>query len=205
MLKHIPDNDLKSIAETGVRLTAEQETNCKVIYRETDGGYVFEGFYNPDIPDEEYPDGLAAFSLRSSFNQCVPIAGGTQIFNVVGSNKDVYKDPLPPDISKTWLNVWQVNVINYDADLDRTQPLPNGALHNNHTLQSYATGPNLPQNLTDIIGGHVVTNQNLQDAPIGSNVYLVPIYRSFNSAGRNRQMNVIAGGVVAVELKGFKQ
>lgn len=205
MLKHIPDNNLKSAAGHALALTDEQETNCKVIYREADSSYSFEGFYNPDIPDEKYPDGLAAFSLRSSFYQCVAIAGNTQIYNVINSSYDTYRDPLPPTVSKTWLNVWCQNVIQYDAALDQTQPLPGGAFHNNHTLQSYVTGPNLPRDRTDIVGGHVVTNQNQQDAPVGSNVYLVPIYRSFNSGGRNRQMNVIAGGVIAVELTGFRR
>lgn len=61
----------------------------EILYEKNESGiYEFAGFYDPDIPDEEYPDGMAAFTFRSVFVDTVTIYKGTSVWNVKGSSND---------------------------------------------------------------------------------------------------------------------
>lgn len=197
MLIHMKDCMLAS-AQNGLLLTKEQEDICKVIYRKTGDGYLICGFYNPDIPNEDYPDGLAAFPLRSSFGGYVQLAGGLIVYNVVNSSDDKYNG-RPND---SWMDIWEDNIKNYDAQLDRTNPLPGNQKHNNHTRKSYVDA--LPgRTSTDLVGGHICTSIDARNPSKGGSCLLLPIYRYLNSKRESVQMTVIPGGAVALQLINF--
>lgn len=199
MLIHMKDRNLLTAANS-LQITKEQEELCKVIYRKTGEGYLICGFYDPDIRDEDYPDGLAAFPLRSSFDCCVELTGGSNVFNVVGSNNDKYKINNVK-INASWIKIWEDNVKNYDAEQDIANPLPDGKKHNNHEKKSYVDA--LAGRTDTVVGGHICQNQAFQNPGIGEKCLLLPIYKYLNSMGAGAQMTVIESGAVALQLKNF--
>lgn len=200
MLTYMKDCGLMGVKQTLV-LTKEQEELCKVIYRKIGEGYVLCGLYNPDIPDKDYPDGLIAFSVRSSFGGYTQLAGGSNVFNVTGSKADKFKTDAGTS-SDSWIKIWEDNITAYDAELDRTNPLPNNQKHNNHTRKSYVDA--LPGRTdTTLVGGHVCTSTNDQKPGEGGSCLLLPIYKYLNSMREPVQMRVINGGAVALQLINF--
>lgn len=197
MLIHMEGRMLTS-AKNGLLLTKEQEELCKVIYRKTDSGYLICGLYDPDIPDEDYPDGLAAFPFRSSFGGYVQLAGGSSVFNVNNSSGDKYKGK-PND---SWMDIWEHSIKNYDAQLDITDPLPGNQKHNHHTRKSYVD-PLPGRTETALVGGHICTSRDAQNPNKGGSCLLLPIYRYLNSMRETVQMSVIPGGAVALQLINF--
>lgn len=200
MLIHMKDRNLLT-ATNSLQITKEQEDICKVLYRRTGDGYLLCGFYDPDIRDEDYPDGLAAFSFKSSFGGYVVLAGGSNVFNVIGSKDDKYKIGTIKS-NDSWIKIWEDNITNYDAQLDITNPLPGGQRHNNHTRRSYVD--QLPGRTdTELVGGHICQNQASQNPGRGGSCLLLPIYKYLNSMGAGAQMTVINGGAVALQLINF--
>lgn len=200
MLTYMKDNILTSSGQS-IILTKEQEEICKVIYRKTENGYVLCGLYNPEIPDKDYPDGLTAFSVRSSFNGYAQLAGGTSVFNVNGSSDDRFI--IGGDTSSdSWIKIWEDNITAYDAWLDRTAPLPNNQKHNHHTRQSYVNAM-FGRKDTALVGGHICTSKAEQNPVEGGRCLLLPIYKYLNSMRESVQMSVIPGGAVALRLVNF--
>lgn len=200
MLIHMKDRILLTAANN-LQITKEQEELCKVIYRKTGDGYLLCGFYDPDIRDEDYPDGLAAFPLRSSFDGCVELDEGTNVYNVSGSSDDKFWNGKQVS-SEAWIKIWEDNVTAYDANLDVTKPLPDGKKHNNHQRRSYVNQLD-GRTDTELVGGHICTTRDGQNPGKGGSCLLLPIYKYLNSKGLRVEMTVISGGAVALKLKNF--
>ena len=200
MLVHMNDREMLTVAK-GLILTKEQEEICKLLYRKTDGGYLLYGFYNPDIPDEDYPDDLAAFPVRSSFGGYAALAGGSKVYNVDQSSRDKYKIGNNK-YNDAWIKIWENNIIAYDAELDRDNPLPNHEKHNNHERKSYVEMLN-GRTDSSLVGGHICTAREYQRPGRGGSCLLLPIYKYLNSMRTEVEMTIIPCGAVALRLVNF--
>lgn len=184
-LKHI---DLPyNLQSVKIDLTAEQEKNCKVLYRYVeDDMYEFAGFYDPEILDNDYPDGFIALPVRSVLRDIVELKQGTSVWNVIGSTGDPYGTNLHP----IWIQIWEKELIS------RNRP---------HTKKCYVlNSANIVCN-GEICGGHIVLTNNPSPAR-GSNetVYIIPICRAHNNRGNNMQMTV-SENVFALLLDKYHQ
>ncbi len=113
MLKYL--TDLKPTKEWAEHnLTEKQIPEAWVLYHETDKGLVFAGFHNPDIPDEDYADGIAAVLMQSVYQNTGYLAAGTRLRNVAGSADDVLKDRNGHivDGHPNWISVWAICCMN---------------------------------------------------------------------------------------------
>ncbi len=200
MLVHMNDREMLTAAN-GIVLTKEQEEICKVLYRRTDGGYLLCGFYDPDIPDEDYPDDLAAFPVRSTLNGVETLTGGSKVYNVDKSSSDKFKIGNNK-YNDAWIKIWEDNIIAYDAKLDIEKPLQNHKKHNNHERKSYVEALNGRTDDT-LVGGHICTAREFQYPKRGGSCLLLPIYKYLNSMRTEVEMTVISCGAVALKLVNF--
>ena len=74
-------------------LPKEIEKKALVLYHENSDGLSFAGLYNPDVPDEDYKDGIVAVPFRSTFLRVDTFPATTKVWNVQKSSDDnVYVD-----------------------------------------------------------------------------------------------------------------
>ncbi len=169
-LKHISMPD--SPQGVNLALTAEQEENCKVLYKNIkDNLYEFAGFYNPEIPDEEYPDGLIAIPVRSVLKDVCRLKKGTKVWNVIGSTGDPWNGK-----HANWIMIWE-------SELRKKGIFP--------VIKCYVAGSANIRCNNIIYGGHIVLTNNTSP-PVGSNntVYIVPICNAHNNRTNTNQMNI---------------
>ncbi len=163
-------------------ITAEQEETCKVLYKNTeDDLYEFAGFYDPDISDKDYPDGLIALSVRSVLRDVRYLAPGTNVWNVVGSTGDPWYNNFHPN----WLQIWE--------DELKAKNYP-------HVRKCYVKNSAAITCNDPLCGGHMVLTNNTSPV-IGSDntVYIVPICNAHNNWKNTNMMN-ISEGVYALVL-----
>lgn len=166
-LKHI--NPPYTLMGAKMELTDEQKKNCKVLYKHLgDGLYEFAGLYNPDIPDEDYPDDIVVLPIRSIFNSVQMLRANTRIWNVVGSTND--HRPVEYD---SWIDMWEEKV--------------NEAGYGDVARECYVRERDRATCNGNIIGGHVVVDQKLLIPPRSADgvVYLVPICRRHNKSSES--------------------
>lgn len=161
MLKYL--RDLNPTEKwTKHNLTEQQIPEAWVLYRETDKGLVFAGLHNPDIPDENYADGMAAVLMQSVYQDTEYLAAGTQLRNVIGSSGDVLKDRngYIVDAHPIWISVWAICCMNHGIT-----PVRRCYVSNNDGVCNGA-----------ICGGHVWIVNRPTDY-----VYIVPICSGHNN------------------------
>lgn len=169
-LKHISTPDSPQVVN--LALTAEQEENCKVLYKNIkDNLYEFAGFYNPEIPDEEYPDGLIAISFGSVLRDIRCLRQGTKVWNVIGSTDDPWNGK-----PANWIKIWENELRNKGI-------FP--------VIKCYVAGSADIKCNKPIYGGHMVLTSKTSPE-IGSNntVYIVPICNAHNNRNNTRQMKI---------------
>lgn len=165
-LEHI--NPEPALMGTRLELTNEQRQKYKVIYESGENGlHKFAGIYNPDIPDEKYPDGMIALPIESVFGGTKVLCGGTIIYNVEGSTWDPWYGEDYPD-HDPWVDIWQKNV-----QRPGYTPVKKCYVENDKE-EKPCKGI--------IIGGHVVEDITKIHPNEGDNgvVYIVPICNSHN-------------------------
>lgn len=168
-LKHI--NPKSRLMGAQLELTDEQKKNCKVLYRHIKNGlHEFAGMYNPDIPDEKYPDGIIALPLTSVYNSMQLLSEGQIIYNVKGSTRDPWYNKEYP-LHKAWTEIWQKKITKEGYD---------------DKLECYVQESEAECKGT-IIGGHIVLKESEikpeEAYPVGDIngvVYIVPICSSHN-------------------------
>ena len=168
---------------TDLILTEEQEEICKVLYRNiNDNLYEFAGFYDPEVPNKEYPDGLIALSVKSVLRDVRYLNAGTRIWNVVGSTGDPWYSNLHP----IWVDIWENEL--------RKRHYP-------HIRKCYVEArPNVKCPNMSIYGGHVVlTNDTSPGYGDDNTVYIVPICSSHNNRHNTNAM-ILSEGVWALVL-----
>lgn len=184
-LKHIS----LPYTEQGAKLalTAEQEETCKVLYRNTEGDlYEFAGLYDPDIPDEDYPDGLIALSLKSALKEITLVKKGTKVWNVEGSTKD----PWHGNPYANWIQIWEDELVR------------EGCQHNRKCYVNGSAGINCN---TPFCGGHMVmTNNTKPDYGTDGAVHIIPICNAHNNYHNKAEM-VISEDVYALVLDNYHQ
>lgn len=156
-----------------IALTAEQEETCKVLYKNTEGDlYEFAGFYNPDIPDKDYPDGLIALSVKSVLRDIRYLNSGTSVWNVVGSTGDPWYNNHHPN----WIQIWE--------DELAAKGYPRGR-------KCYVEGSaGIPCN-NSLCGGHMVlTNNTSPQYGTDDAVYIVPICSAHNNWRNTNRMSI---------------
>lgn len=163
---------------------------CEVLYEKNKSGiYEFAGLYDPDIPDEEYPDGMAAFSFRSVYVDTVTINRGTHVWNVKGSTGDKWGGK----VCHNWLGVW------YEVTECKVSK---------EVLPCYVAGSKKTDGSTgckgDIIGGHMALTATTVNPDENDYIYIIPICKSHNYFGNIAQMTV-THDVKAIQMNKFKQ
>jgi hypothetical protein len=168
-LKHI--NPKPSLMGSQLNLTDEQKKNCKVLYKHIKNGlHEFAGIYNPDILDEEYPDGIIALPVASVYNRMELLKENLVIYNVEGSTKDPWYNE-DYQHHKPWIKIWE-GKIKKEGYNDKTECYVNGS---GAECKGW------------IIGGHIVLDESeikptekypVED--IDAVVYIVPICNSHN-------------------------
>ncbi len=165
-------------------LPEDVEKNALVLYRENSSNLTFAGLYNPNVPDENYKDGIVAVPLRSTFLRIHSFLGGENIWNVQGSSDDnVYVDTTGvlggvTDIS--WVGIWRIVTGNIFAS------------------RCYVHGPGTNVN-TNIVGGHMMLTPS-SVLPVGADVYLLPICKTHNHY-TNTGVMTVDSAVNAVVMK----
>lgn len=168
-LKHINPNP--SLMGAQLELSDEQKENCKVLYKHIKNGlHEFVGMYDPDIPDEKYPDGLIALPLTSVYNSMQLLEKGQEIYNVIGSTKDPWYNKEYGK-HKPWIDIWERKIAQEGYD-DEKECYVNGS---GDACKGF------------IIGGHVVLKESeiepmvkYPGVDVDGVVYIVPICNSHN-------------------------
>lgn len=184
-LKHLtPPHTLQG---SELVLTDLQEETCKVLYKNIkDNLYEFAGFYDPEMPDEDYPDGLIALSIRSVLRDTEYLAQNTSVWNVVGSTGDTWYDNLHPN----WIQIWE------DVLKEKGHP---------HERKCYVNGNAGINCNTPLCGGHMVLTNNTSPAYGSDNtVYIIPICNAHNN-WRNANIMTVSEGVWALVLDKYHQ
>lgn len=166
-------------------LTAEQKNVCKVLYKNIeDDLYEFAGLYDPEIPDEDYPDGIIALPIQSVVDDTEFLNQNTSVWNVCGSTGD----PCPNSLS--WYQLWE-NTLK-----EKGHP---------HEKKCYVAGSAGIQCNSSIIGGHMVLTNNIRPAG-GSDgiVYIIPICSRHNHYANTAEMHLCCD-VWALKLNRYFQ
>lgn len=156
---------------TELKLTAEQEELCKVVYRKSGKPgepAVFDGLWHPDA---EYSEEHLIVPITSAFDEVVSLKAGQEFVNVIWSKKDpLYYDSGTHAFVKSWRDALK----NQNIDTSKCCAEPCW----------YSTGDSTKHDLsccTEIIGGHVLID--VQCAQVGitdGTVYLLPICKTHN-------------------------
>jgi hypothetical protein len=76
-----------SLEGAKLRLTAEIEQNCKVVYRRIGENHMFAGLWNPNVA--EYPDDCLIVPVTSTYAGLSDEFNAATIFaNIIGSDQD---------------------------------------------------------------------------------------------------------------------
>lgn len=166
-----------------LKLTEEQTKNCKVLYKKTDDNkYKFAGFYNPEIADENYEEGLIAVPLRSCSGGTVLLKKGTSVWNVVGSTGDYWKGKKCRD----WIKVWMENCNGGKAPAEKC----------------YVKGSGGSSCNDNTVGGHVITTNVQPQYGDNEKVYIIPICKTHNYY-RNTNVMTVSKDVQALILDNY--
>ena len=175
--------------ETGVSEASEAndtiEDKWNVLYRKIEEGkYEFVGLHDPEIPDEDYPDGLYAINFTSVFSKTVPLAKGTHVWNVEGSTGDTWNGKKCND----WIGVWKSKV-------------PGGTVKC-YVKESPGSQGNVISCNTPIVGGHMIKTNVQPVHGDDDKVYILPICNAHNNY-HNKNMMTVCENVTAVLLKRY--
>lgn len=172
-------------------LPKEHEKSALVLYHESDDGLVFAGFYDPDVPDEDYRDGVVAIPLRSTFINVTPFSEGTPFYNVVKSSNDkTFVDGKTKKSVGSWREVWRTII---QRELGVT---PTEKCYVNYSWSSEEEKKICSS--TDLVGGHMMFGKSAELEP-GNTVYLFPICRGHNSHFNKKEM-MLTSDVYAIEM-----
>lgn len=162
----------------------------EILYEKNESGiYEFAGLYDPDIPDEEYPDGMAAFTFRSVFVDTETIYKGTSVWNVKESSGDKWEGKKKPN----WLDVWNKQT-NNELRSDSGVCYVAGSVKTSGT--AYCDGCTL--------GGHMAKTLGTVHPQANDYIYIIPICKSHNNVYNEAEMK-ISDDVVAVKMNRFKE
>lgn len=179
----LPDNN-----EHETSLPRECANFAFVLYRESDEGLIFTGFYDPDVPDEGYCDGIVAVPLRSSYVDTHLFNVGDTVYNAQSTSADkiFVKDGERREVN-CWRDIWkEVITDQHGAD--------------NAKVRCYVSDDkDSPCNKTPIIGGHMLTTGSAEPG-VGDTIYIIPICRSHNTHTNTKEMK-ITSQVYALEMK----
>ena len=165
-------------------------SECEILYEKNENGiFEFAGLYDPDIPDEEYPDGMAAFTFRSVFVDTVTINKDTSVWNVKGSSNDKWKGKKKPN----WLSVWNTETHN-NLDSNSGVCYVKGSVKTNGT--NYCEGCTL--------GGHMALTFGSVHPGKTDYIYIIPICTSHNNVHNEAEM-IICEDVDAVKMDRFME
>jgi hypothetical protein len=176
------DGKKEGIVKTELKLTAEQEELCKVVYRKSDKPgepATFAGLWHPQA---EYTDQHIIMPLRSEIADVVTLWAGCQFVNVVGSTHD----PKPYPV-RTWIEL----LTGYGSATDRCC-VGNGVIQ--------CSGRDAA-----MVGGHVLLwyNPNPPNPPDPPNtVYLLPIC-NYHNARPGGEIMLLHQNTIAVKLKNY--
>ncbi len=163
-------------------------SKCEILYEKNENGlYEFVGLYDPDIPDEEYPNGMAAFSFRSGFVDVVTIYKDTSVWNVEGSSNDKWEGRKKPN----WLEIWNIETKN-SVKSDSETCYVAGSVKTN--------GKNNCKGCT--LGGHMALSSTTVNPTKSDYIYIVPICKSHNNTHNKAEMK-ICEDVKAVKMNRF--
>ncbi len=165
-------------------------SKCEVLYKENDDGlYEFQGMYNPDIPDEEYPDGMAAFSFRSVYVGTETLKANTSVWNVIGSTGDYWDGK----VCSNWLGVWNTKTGN-NLKSETGTCFVKGSVKTNNTNNCNGIS----------VGGHIVKDGKKVKPGKDDSIYIIPICQSHNFYTNKAEMKV-SEDVPAVKMNKFMQ
>lgn len=163
---------------------------CEILYKKNENGlYEFAGLYDPDISDEEYPDGMAAFSFRSVYVGTETLCKDSSVWNVENSTGDIWNGVKNPN----WLEVWNTVTNNHIRSDDKTCYVE-GSVKSN--------GKNNCDGCT--LGGHMARSSATVNPSDDDYIYIIPICKSHNNYHNKAEMK-IHSDVVAVKMNKFKK
>lgn len=172
-------------------LPKEHEKSALVLYRESDDGLVFAGFYDPNVPDEDYLDGIVAVPLRSTFIEVKKFSEREPFYNVVGSSKDkIFVDGKIKQSVKSWMEIWRT------VTKRALGVTPTEKCYVNYSWSSEEEKKICVS--TDLVGGHMMFGQSAELNP-GDTVFLFPICRGHNSHFNKKEM-MLTSDVYAIEM-----
>lgn len=161
----------------------------EILYEKNESGiYEFAGLYDPDIPDEEYPDGMAAFTFRSVFVDTVTIYKDTSVWNVKGSSNDKWNGKKP-----NWLDVWNTETHN-DLKSDSGVCYVAGNVKTNGKTNCDGC----------TLGGHMALTFGTVHPQTNDYIYIIPICKSHNNVHNEAEMK-ICNDVDAVKMNRFTE
>lgn len=189
MLKRI---DIPMITGTKkLFLPKEHEKSALVLYRESDDGLVFAGFYDPNVPDEDYLDGIVAVPLRSTFIEVKKFSEREPFYNVKKSSSDkIFVDEKKIKNVCTWIEIWRTVT---KRELGATPP-----------EKCYVNFPWKCEEdkickSKDLVGGHMRFGKSAE-LDTGAEVYLFPICRSHNIYTNTKKM-LLTSDVEAIVMQ----
>lgn len=189
MLKRI---DIPMITGTKkLFLPKEHEKSALVLYHESDDGLIFAGFYDPNVPDEDYRDGIVAVPLKSTFIKVKKFSERESFYNVKKSSNDkIFVDGKKIKDVGTWIEIWRTVT---KRELGATPP-----------EKCYVNFPWKCEEdkickSKDLVGGHMRFDESAE-LDTGAEVYLFPICRSHNTPTNTKEM-LLTSDVEAIVMK----
>lgn len=161
-------------------LSKEIEKTAYALYRETDEGLVLVGLYDPDVPDEDYCDGIYKIPFRSTFVRTEKLCKDTTtLYNVKGSSNDktFVKDGVLYN-ADSWISIWQ----NLMQEMN-LNPRDKRCYVRNQSKDGYCNSG------TAIVGGHMTTIPS-GNVDKESEVYIVPICKTHNMFSNKSAMKI---------------
>lgn len=162
----------------GTKMMSHEELkqmNLILYKKEKDNLYKVEGVYDPDIPDEEYPDGMIAVPLESVAGKMEMLKAGTSVWNVIGSKND------PKVNGKSWIKLWEDEVIK------QMHIQPNTGI-------CYVQGSAGITCNTLIYGGHMVKSAEdvrpVHGHDSDGKIYIIPICNAHNNVDNINEMTL---------------
>lgn len=141
-INHLPPTD----SGAGLKLTAEQEEMCRVVYKLSEDDPEIYVFYSLWDPDKNYSDEYIIVPIRSTDFKIVTKPNGHEFANIIDSSSD------PHPTSGSWLQMFRDNGIKCD------QCMTDGKFYDpsdGHEFTDKETGHDLSCNNDHMKGGHV--------------------------------------------------
>ncbi|MDO5148135.1 MAG: glycoside hydrolase family 25 protein [Oscillospiraceae bacterium] len=166
-------------AGADISLTKEIEKSAYVLYRKTADGLIYAGLYDPDIPDEDYLDGIYKIPLRSTFVGKELIDQNKVLYNIHGSTDDnIFVKGGTSERVYSWVGIWQ-RVLREMGITDTERKC---------YVRKESEPPDPCNGKTeDIVGGHLTVNAD-GNVGIREEVYLLPICKRHNSSRNESAM-----------------